>query len=108
MELLTVIQKDGSDYKMFELSGGLNAYTLVNIAGKIYEEIKKHNVVLDMSNITELDAAGMGVLMAAHNDCEITGKTLYLLSISNEVDKQLLATGFKEEFNIISSVTEVD
>ena len=108
MELLTVTEKDGTDYKLYELSGGFNAYTLVNIAPKIYENIKKTNVVLDMSNVTELDAAGMGVIMAAHNDGEETGRKIYLLSISNEVDRQILATGFKEEFNIISSVTEVD
>ena len=107
MELLTVTEKEGTDYKLYELSGDFNAYTLVNVAGKIYDSIKKTNVVLDMANVTELDAAAIGVIMAAHNDAEETGKKLYLLSISNEVDRQILATGFKEEFNIISSVTEV-
>ena len=108
MELLTVTEKDGTDYKLYELSGGLNAYTLVNVAAKIYEKIQKMNVVLDMANVTELDAAGIGMIMAAHNDSEESGKKLFLLSISNEVDRQLLSTGFKDEFNLISSVTEVD
>ncbi len=107
MELLTVTEKDGTDYKLYELSGGFNAYTLVNVAGKIYESIKTMNVVLDMANVIELDSAAIGVIMAAHNDGEKSGKKLYLLSISNEVDREILATGFKDEFNIISSVTEV-
>ncbi len=107
MELLTVTEKDGTDYKLYELKGGLNAYTLVNLASKVYEKIQKTNVVLDMANVVELDAAGMGMIMAAHNDGEESGKKLYLLSISNEVDRQILATGFKDELNIISSVTEV-
>lgn len=108
MELLTVKEKDGTDYKLYELKGGLNAYTIVNIAGKVYEKIQKTNVVLDMANITELDSSGIGMIMAAHNDGEESGKKIYLLSISNEVDRQILATGFKDELNIISSVTEVD
>ena len=83
MELLTVTEKDGTDYKLYELSGGFNAYTLVNVASKIYSSIQKTNVVLDMANVTELDAAAIGVIMAAHNDSEETGKKLYLLSISS-------------------------
>jgi anti-anti-sigma factor len=107
MEQLTFTKKDGSDYILFTLSGDFNAYTAQNIQAEIYSTIEKTNVVLDMSNIMVLDAAAMGIIMAAHNDAEEYGTKLYLLSISNEVDRQLLATGFKDEFNIINSVTEV-
>lgn len=107
MEQLTITSKEGTDYVLYELSGNMDAYTVINLQTKVYESIKKQNVVLDMSNVVTLDAAAMGVMMAAHNDGEEFGTTLYLLSISNEVDRQILATGFKDQFNIISSVTEV-
>lgn len=107
MEQLTITSKEGTDYVLYELSGTFDAYTAVNVQNKIYESIKHQNVVVDLANVTVLDAAAMGVLMAAHNDGEEFGTTLYLLSISNEVDRQILATGFKDQFNIISSVTEV-
>jgi len=107
MEQLTITSKEGTDYILYELSGTFDAYTAVNVQNKIYDSIKHQNVVLDLANVTSLDSAAMGLIMAAHNDGEEYGTKLYLLSISNEVDRQLLTTGFKEEFNLISSVTEV-
>lgn len=107
MEQLTVIKKDGLEYVLYELSGVFNAHTAVNIQNKIYDSIKKYNVVLDLSKVVVLDASAMGIIMAAHNDGEKYGKKLYLLSLSNECDKVILSTGFKKLFNIISSVTEV-
>lgn len=107
MEQLTFTQKEGSDYMLFELSGDFNAYTAPNIQNEIYSAIESTNVVLDMANVNALDAAAMGIIMAAHNDADVYGTRLYLLSISNEVDRQILATGFKDLFHIINSVTEV-
>lgn len=107
MEQLTITQKEGAEYILYELNGALNAYTVVNLQSKLYKSIQKYNVVLDMSNVVELDAAGMGTIMAAHNDAEEYKTKLFLMSLSNEVDKVVLATGFKNLFRIISSVTEV-
>ncbi|MEE1212442.1 MAG: anti-sigma factor antagonist [Treponema sp.] len=107
MEQLTFTKKDGSDYILLTLSGDFNAYTAQNIQSEIYSTIEKTNLVLDLANVNVLDAAAMGIIMAAHNDAEEYSKRLYLMSPSNEVDRQLLATGFKELFNIINSVTEV-
>lgn len=107
MEQLTVVKKDGSNYLLLELQGAFNAYTLPTIQNDVYSEILKHNVVLDMSKIEELDAAGLGMIMAAHNDAEEIRTKLYLLSPSNEVERELLNTGFKDLFHIITSITEV-
>ena len=107
MEQLTITKKNGADYILFELSGDFNAYTCPNITGKLYDAIAKGNVVLDLSNVISLDYAGLGVIMAAHNDAEENHTKLYLLSISNECDKLILNSGFKDLFKIINSVTEV-
>ena len=107
MEQLTVKKKTGSDYQLFVLSGDFNAYTAQNIQSEIYATIEKTNVVIDLANVNVLDAAAMGIVMATHNDAEEYGTKLYLLSPSNEVDRQLLSTGFKDLFNIINSVTGV-
>ncbi|MCR5494723.1 MAG: STAS domain-containing protein [Treponema sp.] len=107
MEQLTYTKKDGSDYVLFTLSGDFNAYTAQSIQNEIFTTIEKSNVVLDLANVNVLDSSAVGLIMAAHNDAEENKKKLYLLSLSNEVDRKLLATGFKELFNIITSVTEV-
>ena len=108
MEQLTNIEKEGANYQLYDLQGALNAYTLGEFQTKLYEDVLKTNVVLDMSELTELDPAGIGVLMAAFNDAEDNGRKLYFMSLSNEADKAIAATGFKYVFNLITSVTEVN
>lgn len=107
MEQLTVIEKDGANYKQFVLEGALNAYTISEFQDNLYSSVLEHNVVLDMSKLIELDPSGLGLLMAAFNDCDDAGHKLYFMSMSNEAEKAITSTGFKYLFNLISSVTEV-
>ncbi len=107
MEQLITTEKEGTNYKLFELSGALNAYTLGEFKDTLYNSVAKTNVVLDMSHLIELDASGIGLLMAAFNDSETNGTKLYFMSMSNESEKAVAATGFKYLFNLINSVTEV-
>ena len=98
MEQLTIIEKDGANYHLYELEGSLNAYTLGEFQNTLYEAVRKNNIVLDMSKLVELDPAGIGFLMAAFNDSEDKGNRLYFMSISNEAEKAISATGFKSLF----------
>lgn len=107
MEQLTVIERDGANYKLFILEGALNAYTMGEYQDTLYKNVLKHNIVLDMSKLIELDASGLGMLMAAFNDSEEAGNKLYFLSMSNEAERTVAGSGFKSVFNIINSVTEV-
>ncbi len=107
MEQLTIIEKEGANYRLYVLQGALNAYTLGEFQTKLYTDVLKYNVVLDMSELIELDMSGMGCLMAAFNDAEESGHTLYFMALSNESSQVINSTGFKSEFNIITSVTEV-
>lgn len=107
MEQLKITEKEGANYKLYELEGALNAYTIGEFENTLYEAISLNNVVLDMSKLVELDASGIGIIMAAFNDGEEGGHSLYMLSMSNEADKAIAATGFKYIFHLINSVTEV-
>lgn len=108
MEQLTVVEKEGANYKLFVLEGALNAYTNSEFQETLYENVLQNNVVLDMEKLIELDPSGLGMLMAAYNDCELAGHKLYFMSMSNEAEKAITSTGFKHLFNIVASVTEVN
>lgn len=107
MEQLTIVEKDGANYHLYELEGALNAYTLGEFQDTLYSAVLKNNIVLDLSKLVELDASGLGLLMSAFNDSEEAKNRLYFMSMSNESEKALAATGFKSLFYIINSVTEV-
>lgn len=107
MEQLTVTKKEGANYILFELTGAFNAYTAQTVQEKIYSEIQRYNVVLDLGKVIQVDSSALGVMMAAHNDAEENHTKLYLMKLSNEADKAIQSTGFKDLFRIINSVTEV-
>ncbi len=108
MEQLSIVEKDGANYHLYELEGALNAYTIGEFQNMLYDAVHKNNIVLDMSKLVELDPAGIGFLMAAFNDSEEVGNKLYFMSMSSESEKAISATGFKTLFNIVNSVTEVN
>ena len=107
MEQLVITEKDGANYHLYELEGALNAYTLGEFQKNLYALVIETNVVVDMSKLIELDPAGIGVLMAAFNDAQDVGNKLYFMAMSNESEKAIASTGFKNEFHLINSVTEV-
>ena len=49
MEQLAVTEKRGANYILFELTGSCNSYTVGDLQDKIFDEIKRTNVVLDLS-----------------------------------------------------------
>lgn len=108
MEQLAITEKEGANYLLYELNGALNAYTMGEFQNTLYDAVVKNNIVLDLSNLIELDPSGIGFLMAAFNDSVEAGYKLYFMSMSNEAEKAIASTGFKSEFNLINAVTEVN
>ena len=51
------------------------------------------DVVLDIADVTFLDSSGLRVLVAAHNRCSETGKSLTLVNPSAAVSRILEITG---------------
>ena len=65
MEQLAVTEKRGANYILFELTGSCNSYTVGDLQDKIFDEIKRTNVVLDLSQVFTIDSTAMGMLFAA-------------------------------------------
>ena len=108
MEALTITEKKGANYVLLELNGSINAYTLAEFQNRVYAAILETNLVLDLSNVFEIDSTAMGVLFACFNDGFEVGKRLYLMNMSPQAQKTVSDTGFLDAFNVISSVTEVE
>lgn len=108
MEQLTIVEKKGANYALYELSGSCNSYTISDLQNKLFAKIKETNVVLDMSQILDMDSSGMGLLMATFNDGLEVGNKLYFMNMSPYAQKTVQDTGFMEAFNVIQSVTEVE
>ena len=107
MDQLTITEKVGANYMLLELNGTVNAYTIEELQEKVYNYILDSNVVLEMSQVTQLDSAGVGIIIGAHNDSEGCGTKIYILNPSEYARRSLEKTGFMDTFNVITSVMEI-
>ncbi len=107
MDTLKVVEKFGSNYVLYEVSGVINSYTLDELKTKVYSIVVDSNLVLDLSLVEAIDSAGVGVVMAGFNDAEEFGHKLYIMNPSPQARKALDDTGFGDTFYFIHSVTEV-
>ena len=44
MEQLSIVEKDGANYHLYELEGALNAYTIGEFQNTLYEAVHKNNI----------------------------------------------------------------
>ena len=107
MEQLSITEKQGANYVLYEISGAMNTYTITELAEKLDENIKKSNIVVDLERVETIDSVGVGLLMATFNDGEDCGYKFYIMNPSSSVRIALEDTGFYNVFAIIHAVTEV-
>lgn len=107
MDQFALKEKTGVNYMLLELTGSLNSYTIAELQEKLFEYIADTNVVLDASQITQVDYSGVGVILAGYNDAESFGNKLFIMNPSETIKRALERTGFFDMFHIIHSVTEV-
>lgn len=107
MENISIVEKSGSNYALLEVSGTINSYTYTEFQTKVYDLIKKTNLVLDLSRVTNLSSSGLGVLMAALDDGDAVGNKLYVMKPSEVVRLAIESTGFSDMFTVIYALTEV-
>lgn len=107
MDQLTLGEKVGVNYMLYECWGSVNSYTISELQEKVYSCLLDSNVVLDMSNVTSIDSSGIGVILAGHNEGEEYGTKFFIMNPSESTRHALMKTGFYDTFNIIHSVTEV-
>ncbi|MCR4823577.1 MAG: STAS domain-containing protein [Treponema sp.] len=107
MEQLSITEKQGANYVLYEISGVMNTYTVTELAEKLDEMIKKSNVVVDLERLENIDSVGVGLIMATFNDGEDCGHKFYIMNPSASARTALEETGFYNVFEVIHAVTEV-
>ena len=107
MEQLSITEKQGANYILYEISGVMNTYTITELAEKFDENIKKSNIVADLERVETVDSVGVGLLMATFNDGEDNNHHFYIMNPSTAARIALEETGFYDVFEIIHAVTEV-
>ncbi len=107
MNQLSINEKVGPNYMLLELTGDITAYTLSDLSEKMYQYIIDTNVVLDMAQVTSMDASGVGLVLATINDGSENDTKLFIMNPSESAHEALTRTGFWSSFYVIHAITEV-
>ena len=107
MDNISISERRGTNYVLLEISGTINSYTYTEFQRRSYAIVKETNLVLDLSRVVNISSAGVGVLIAANEDASDAGFKLFIMNPSEIVRSAIEATGFREMFTIIHSLTEV-
>lgn len=107
MENLKIVGTNSANFQLLKISGAINSYTFSEFENKVFEAVKRSDVVLDLSSVSHLSSSGLGVLMSATEEGEAVEHKIYLLTPSNVVKLAIDSTGFSDMFNFIQSVDEV-
>jgi len=75
-----------------ELLDSLNKH----IQGDIYEQGKSDTVLLDAKNLTDIDGAGLQLLLSAYKTCERKSLSFKMVGINEEIATLLEITGTKD------------
>lgn len=92
---------------LLEIEGSLNSYTYTDFQDKLYSLVERSNVCVDMSGVSNLSSAGLGVLMSAMEAAEDKGYQLSILKPSEVVKMAIDSTGFGDMFKMVQSVSEI-
>ena len=107
MDHLNITEREGEGYILLEVMGTVNSYTYTDFQQRVYDLIRKTNLVLDMSRVTNLSSSGLGVLMSAVEDGEECGNKLFIMNPSEIVRLAIESTGFGDMFTVVRSIAEV-
>jgi anti-sigma B factor antagonist len=66
----------------------------------------KKRIVLDMSNVTYIDSAGLGILVAAHVSAKKQGAALHLSNLGSKFRHVLQLTRLLTVFNVFDTEAE--
>lgn len=104
---LSIQVSDNTKFILIKVKGSVNSYTYDDFQKQLYDAIDKNNVCIDLSEVDSLSSAGLGTIMYAIEKGEEKGYKLYILSPSSVALEAINSTGFKDVFNIVSSISDI-
>ena len=95
------------NYIILKVVGPINSYTYDIFKEKVLGVAQNTNLVLDLSEVSDLTSTGVGVLFELREKAEESEKKLVLLSPSKVVKHVVGLTGFLEIFEVVESENDI-
>ena len=93
---------------VFECSGRITAEDSSALRNAVLAQTDGHMVVLDLKEVSQIDAAGLGVLVGLRNWAQNSGKELKLMNLMPRVERVMEITRLRSVFSICSAREMLD
>jgi anti-anti-sigma factor len=93
---------------LFECEGRLTVESASVLRRAVTAQVGMSKLVLDLKGLTDVDAAGLGVIASLGNWARSTGISLKLMNLMPRVERLLELTGLRAEFDICSARDELE
>jgi anti-sigma B factor antagonist len=106
---LQIVEKESSGITVLELSGRV---TLGEESNQLRTKVKdvlaqgKKRLVLDLGNVSYIDSAGLGTLVAGYTSSQSQGAGMKLANLTKRFREQLNITKLVTVFDVYGSVEE--
>jgi len=106
---LQMVEKESRGVTVLELSGRV---TLGEESGQLRTKVKdilaegKKRLVLDLGNVTYIDSAGLGTLVAGYTSAQNQGAGMKLANLTKRFRDQLNITKLVTVFDVYASVDD--
>jgi anti-anti-sigma factor len=95
------IQKLG-DVSVFHCSGRIAAGEEERLRAAVRNQARSRTIVLDLAEVTAIDAAGVGMLVSLRAWSQASGSELKLMNLNSRVEKVLRLTKLRSAFEVCS------
>jgi len=106
--MLSFTNNNLGDVAIFECKGRMTLEGGDALRTAVLNQPYVQVVVLDLKEIKDIDAAGLGVLASLRGWAKATGTELKLMNLTSRVEKALVLTGLKSVFTICSARDMID
>jgi anti-sigma B factor antagonist len=106
---LQIVEKESSGVTVLELSGRV---TLGDESSQLRTKIKdllaqgKKRLVLDLGNVSYIDSAGLGTLVAGYTSAQSQGASMKLANLTRKFNEQLNITKLVTVFEVYPGVAD--
>lgn len=74
---------------------------------KIYFEKRMKNIILDLTSLNFMDSSGIGLIMGRYKNVSDNGGKLYLINVSQRVEKILKMSGILKIVQLHNSLNDI-
>ncbi|MBU0928995.1 MAG: STAS domain-containing protein [Spirochaetes bacterium] len=94
-------------WTVLTVHGPINSYTHNELQEKTMRHAGRVDMAVDLSGVSSMTSAGIGVLLAAVEDAAAAGKRFVVVAPSEVARLAIESTGFSDHFPTVPSLKEL-